>query len=119
MVTIDPTLDTEPDPDLPCPVDDPERAFPLDLSENLVGRRSQSRGIFPVISLGDPGVSHRHLMIYKDPTGNLSVADLGSMNGSFLNGSASPLQAGVKTSVGASDRVEVGRWTRITFRARG
>ena len=119
VITVDAALDTEPDPELPCPVNDPERCFPLDVAENLVGRRSQSRGVFPAISLSDPGVSHRHLMIYRDPSGNLSVADLGSTNGTYLNGASDPLQSGVKTPVGPSDRVEIGRWTRITFRPRG
>ena len=119
VVNVDPALDVEPDPEAPCPVGDPERSFPLDLAESLVGRRSQSRGVFPVIALSDPGVSHRHLMIYRDSAGNLTVADLGSTNGTFLNGAPDPLEAGVKTVVGPTDRVEIGRWTRITFRPRG
>lgn len=118
VVTVDPSLDAEPDPDLPCPVGDPERTFPLDLNESLVGRRSQSRGSFPAIALNDPGISHRHLMIYRDATDNLSVADLGSTNGTYVNGAATPLEAGVRTPVGPTDRVEIGRWTRITFRRR-
>jgi hypothetical protein len=118
VITVDPSLDTDPDPAAPCPVGDPERCFPLDLTETLVGRRSQSRAIFPTIALGDPGVSHRHLMIYRDSTGSLSVADLGSTNGSYLNGATDPLQAGVKTSVDTNDKVEIGRWTRISFRPR-
>jgi len=119
VITVDASLDTDPDPEIPCPVDDPERSFPLDLTESLVGRRSQSRGVFPAIALSDPGISHRHLMIYRDASGSLAVADLGSTNGTYLNGASDPLQAGVKTAVGPSDRVEIGRWTRITFRPRG
>jgi hypothetical protein len=118
VVTVDPSLDVEPDPALPCPTSDPERSFPLDIPESLVGRRSQSRGIFPAIALSDPGVSHRHLMIYREGGGGLSVADLGSTNGTFLNGSSTSLQPGVKTPVGPDDRIEIGRWTRITFRPR-
>jgi hypothetical protein len=119
VVAVDPSLDIDPDPALPCPTDAPERTFPLDSPESLVGRRSQSRGIFPAIALGDPGVSHRHLMIYRDTTGGqLEVADLGSTNGTFLNGSPTPLEPGVKTTVGPDDRLEIGRWTRITFRPR-
>jgi hypothetical protein len=115
VVTVDPSLDVEPDPDTPCPTDSPERTFPLDLPENLVGRRSSSRGIFPQVPLDDPGVSHRHLMIYRNPDASLSVSDLGSTNGSFLNGSSDRLEAGVKTPVAEDDHVELGRWTRITF----
>ncbi|MBV9131771.1 MAG: FHA domain-containing protein [Chloroflexi bacterium] len=117
-IAVDATLDVEPDPDVPCPVDTPERTFPLDLAENLVGRRSTARGILPSIALNDPGVSHRHLMVYRNPDATLTVSDLGSTNGTFLNGSTERLQAGVKTPIADGDRVEVGRWTRITFHCR-
>jgi pSer/pThr/pTyr-binding forkhead associated (FHA) protein len=116
VVTIDPTLDIEPDPDTPCPTDTPERTFPLDLPENLIGRRSAARGILPQIALSDPGASHRHLMVYRNPDTGLLLSDLGSTNGTFLNGSADRLEPGVKTPVADGDRIELGRWTRITFR---
>ncbi len=119
VVTVDPSLDLEPDPEIPCPTDAPERTFPLDLAENLIGRRSTGRGILPQISLNDPGVSHRHLMVYGNPdAASLIVSDLGSTNGTFLNGSSDRLEPGVKTAVAEGDRIEVGRWTRITFRRR-
>jgi len=118
VVTVDPSLDVEPDPTTPCPADAPERTFPLDLPENLIGRHSAARGSLPQISLNDPGVSHRHLMVYRDPDANLIVADLGSTNGTFLNGSSDRLEPGVKTPVAEGDRIELGRWTRITFRHR-
>jgi hypothetical protein len=114
-VSTDCSLDVEPDPATPCPVDAPDRTFPLDLTENLIGRRSAARGILPSISLSDPGVSHRHLMVYRDPDGSLTVSDVGSTNGSFLNGSSDRLEPGVKTPVADGDSIEVGRWTRITF----
>ena len=115
---VDPSLDVEPDPDTPCPTDTPERSFPLDLRENLVGRRSAARGIFPQIALDDPGVSHRHLMVYRNPDGSLAVSDLGSTNGTFLNENPGPLEPGVKTAVAEGDRLEIGRWTRITLHQR-
>jgi len=118
LVSVDPTLDLEPDADSPCPTDAPERTFPLDLAENLIGRRSAARGILPSITLNDPGVSHRHLMVYRNPDATLTVSDLGSTNGTFLNGSTERLEPGVKTPVTDGDRVELGRWTRIVFRSR-
>jgi hypothetical protein len=119
VVTVDPSLDVEPDPEAPCPVDTPERSFPLDLPENLVGRRSTSRGIFPQVPLTDPGVSHRHLMVYRSTQdGTLGVSDLGSTNGTFLSGSSDRLEPGVKTPIAETDSLELGRWTRITFRLR-
>jgi hypothetical protein len=116
IIEVDPALDVEPDPDTPCPTDTPQRTFPLDLAENLVGRRSASRGILPSIALSDPGVSHRHLMVYRNPDATLMVSDLGSTNGTFLNDSSDRLEAGVKTPVADGDHVELGRWTRMTFR---
>lgn len=118
VITVDPALDLEPDPETPCPTNAPERTFPLDLPENLVGRRSANRGIFPQISLDDPGVSHRHLMIYRDSNNPLQVSDLGSTNGTFLNNSTDRLEPGVKTTLTDGDSIELGRWTRITFHQR-
>jgi pSer/pThr/pTyr-binding forkhead associated (FHA) protein len=117
-VRVDPALDVEPDPETPCPLETPERTFPLDLPENLIGRRSTARGILPSIALSDPGVSHRHLMAYHNPDGTLTVSDLGSTNGTFLNGGADRLGPGVKTAVADGDRVELGRWTCIVFHSR-
>jgi hypothetical protein len=118
LVSVDPSLDVEPDPATPCPADAPERAFPLDLPENLIGRRSTARGILPSITLNDPGVSHRHMMVYRNSDASLSISDLGSSNGTFLNGSDQRLEPGVKTGLADGDQVELGRWTRITFRSR-
>jgi len=118
IVVVDPSLDVEPDPNTPCPTDTPERTFPLDLRENLVGRRSTARGVFPQIALDDPGVSHRHLMVYRDPDGSLVVSDLGSTNGTYLNDGEAPLEPGVKTPVAEDDHIQIGRWTRITFHQR-
>jgi hypothetical protein len=118
LVSVDPALDVEPDPATPCPTDARDRSFPLDLPENLIGRRSIARGILPTITLNDPGVSHRHLMVYRNPDATLAISDLGSSNGTFLNGSEERLEPGVKTCVADGDRIELGRWTRITFRGR-
>ena len=118
VVAVDPSLDVDPDPSTPCPTDAPERTFPLDLRENLVGRRSAARGIFPQIALDDPGVSHRHLMVYRNQDGSLVVSDLGSTNGTYLNDGDAPLEPGVKTPVAENDHVQIGRWTRITFHQR-
>ena len=118
VVSVDPALDAEPDPETPCPTNAPERSFPLDLPENLVGRRSVARSILPIVALNDPGVSHRHLMVYRNTDATLAVSDLGSTNGTFLNGSSERLEPGVKTSVADGDHVELGRWTRIAFHCR-
>jgi hypothetical protein len=77
----------------------------VDLSdEALIGRADPTRGIMPDIDLGpfggyDAGVSRRHAILsYQD--GTYRVEDLGSANGTFVNGRqiapmrATPLRPG-------------------------
>ena len=67
------------------------RRIKLEVSDDLlIGRKDNARGIFPDIDLGldggyDAGVSRRHAILsYK---GNVYfVEDLGSGNGTFVNG---------------------------------
>jgi hypothetical protein len=115
-VSVDPTLDDEPDPADPCPDDEPERVFPLDLAETLIGRRDDRRDIRPDIPLRDSGVSRRHLKLLRQPDGGLAVVDLASTNGTCLNGCA--VTAGVRQPLHDGDAITVGRWTRIVVRGR-
>lgn len=116
VVITDPTLVTEPDPDSPCPVDAPERVFPLDLAENLLGRRSVSKDSHPEIPVNDPGVSRRHLKFLRQPDGSFQVVDLSSANGLNFNGKT--LEPGVQTPIAPGDEITIGMWTRIVIRAR-
>jgi hypothetical protein len=93
-----------------------DREFPLDLDENLVGRRSTGKGIYPEIVINDPGVSHRHLMFIKQPNNSFAVLELGSSNGTELNGT--PLEPGVNTAVKAGDELSVGIWTKLKLVSR-
>jgi hypothetical protein len=102
--------------DTPMKPDTMDRVFPLDLDENLVGRRSAAKGIFPEIVINDPGVSHRHLMFIKQPGSSFSVLELGSSNGTEFNGSA--LEPGVTTPVKAGDEFAIGIWTKLKLVAR-
>lgn len=115
IVTVDPSLYTDPDPDKPCPVGEPERTFPLDLPENLIGRRSDRRDIHPEVPLSDTGVSHRHAKILRRSDGGLVLLDVGSTNGTQLNGQE--VSAGVQTPLTDGDQITLGCWTRITLRA--
>lgn len=96
--------------------DNMDRAFPLDLDENLVGRRSTSKGIYPEIEINDPGVSHRHMKFIKQADGSFAVLELGSSNGTVLNGAE--LLAGVSTPVKVGDELEIGLWTTLKVVAR-
>lgn len=114
VLTVDPSLDTEPDPACPPPAD-PERVFPVEQRELLVGRRDDRQNIRPAVPLHDPGASRRHAKFLLAADGTVSLHDLGSTNGTKLNGeevvsgSIRPLKDG--------DEVTLGRWTRIRLRA--
>jgi len=116
VVLVDPSLITDDSMRASCPQGVAERVFPLDLAENLVGRRSDSKGIYPEVEVNDLGVSHRHLKLSKQADGSFTVLELGSANGTELNGT--PLEAGVSTPVKAGDEFVIGMWTRLQIRAR-
>lgn len=96
--------------------DSKDRVFPLDLDENLVGRRSVNKGIYPEIEISDPGVSHRHLKFIKVADGSFAVLELGSSNGTELNGVT--LEPGLPTPVKAGDVLNIGIWTQLKLVAR-
>jgi uncharacterized Zn finger protein (UPF0148 family) len=87
------------------------RRITLDASDDLlVGRKDNARGIFPDIDLGldggyDAGVSRRHAIISSTP-GGWTIEDLGSANGTFVNGRR--LDAGKPAAVGHSDELKFG-----------
>lgn len=114
VVNVDPSLDTDPDPATPCPTEEPERVFPLDFAENLIGRRSDRKDIHPEIPVNDPGVSHRHAKLLRQPDGSFLLLDVGSTNGTQLNGV--DVLPGVRTPLTEGDQIVVGCWTRILLR---
>ena len=103
-------------PEDPEPTDKNERLFPLDLQDHLIGRRSDSADIHPEVVVPDPGISRRHARILRQPDGSLALVDLGSMNGTRLNGAA--VAPNVITPLAEGDQVTVGCWTRLTVRGR-
>ena len=116
VVTVDPALDTDPDPKSPCPQDEAPRIFSIDEPEMLVGRRDDRRDIRPDIPLGDPGTSRRHAKFLKNVDGSVSLQDLSSLNGTRLNGADVP--PGSRQVLNEGDTVTLGRWTRIGLRRR-
>jgi hypothetical protein len=116
VVVTDPSLAEDEEMRKKCPPDAPELVFPLDLDETLVGRRSDGKKIFPEIDLDDPGVSHRQLKLLRQPDGGFAALELGSANGTTLNGVA--LKPGLITPVSAGDELIVGMWTRLQLRPR-
>jgi FHA domain len=95
----------------------PERRISLDKATTLIGRHNHDQGVEPEIDLGirpvDRGVSTQHAVLRIRDSG-LTITDLGSTNGTSLNGSEDFLAKGEETSLVDGDRIHVGAWTTIT-----
>lgn len=101
-----------------APTGQSDRLFPLDGDEALIGRRSMRRSISPEVSLeGDDGISHRHAKLLRQPDGRFAVLDLGSSNGTRLNGTELAPNV-LSAPLADNDRLELGRWTSLTVRVR-
>ena len=96
------------------------REVPLMSDEVLIGRRSDTKGIFPDVDLGapteDPGVSRRHAVLRRRPDGSWVVIDQGSTNGTRVGGVRTPIVAGEERLLLNGDYLLVGAWTRITLK---
>ncbi|MBL1074282.1 FHA domain-containing protein [Nocardia sp. 2] len=95
----------------------PERRILLNGTDILIGKSSGSQGLHPEIDLSIPpsdiAVSRSHAVLHT--TGDaLTVTDLGSTNGTCLNGSARPIPAKTPVPLRHGDRIHLGGWTTIT-----
>jgi pSer/pThr/pTyr-binding forkhead associated (FHA) protein len=99
----------------------PERRFPLSDRQWLIGRRSRSRGIYPDIDLVGPpedvAVSHTHALLVPQPGGGWAIIDLRSTNRTYLDGDPGPIKAEEPVPLSDGTVVNLGAWTRLTFRA--
>ena len=95
----------------------PERRIPLQSNTAMIGRGNRDQGVQPEIDLGihpaDRGVSSQHAVLRIHDSG-LTVTDIGSTNGTTLNGSDDRLGEGEETPLADGDRIHVGAWTTIT-----
>ena len=98
------------------PTDLRARIYPLDLADHLIGRRSDAEDIHPEIGVPDPGISRRHARLLRDGDGALTLVDLGSTNGTRLNGA--DVEPNVATPLQDGDALTLGCWTRLTVKAR-
>jgi pSer/pThr/pTyr-binding forkhead associated (FHA) protein len=114
-VTIDPSL-REPNSPEP-PADSIPQTIAVDKSVALIGRRSETRAIFPEIALDlDTAVSHRHAILSRSADGSVTLRDIGSANGTRLNNRDLPPMTDVAIHDG--DQVTLGHWTRIIVKAK-
>ena len=89
-------------------------AFPLNRAVILIGRADPAAGYRPDIDLSmDPAVSRRHAEIRGGPAG-YRIFDLGSTNGTIVNGSQIPRQQEVPLRDG--DEIRVGENCKLVFR---
>lgn len=95
----------------------PVRRIALHSDTALIGRGNRDQGVHPDIDLGihpaDRGVSGQHAVLRISESG-VTVTDLGSTNGTSLNGSDTLLANGEETPLADGDRIHVGAWTTIT-----
>ncbi|NJK73605.1 MAG: FHA domain-containing protein [Microcoleus sp. SU_5_6] len=109
QISIDPSLRL---PESPDPPDLPPQTIVLEKPTNLMGRTSQARAIYPDISLDfDDAISHRHAIFSLQPDGSLILRDIGSSNGTLLNGKE--LKPMTDVLLKSGDSIVLGHWTRI------
>lgn len=114
VITIDPSLRDDGSPEPPAGIQ--PVVVRLAKDTNLLGRRSEKRGILPEISLDrDDAVSHRHALLNRMSDGSLTLRDIGSSNGTRLNGAELPPLT--DTPVRDGDQITLGHWTRIVLKA--
>jgi hypothetical protein len=111
LIDFDPTVDPTATPDIS--VARPRLTFPLDLPELLIGRAGGKN--HPEIPIEDEGVSGRHAKIVFSAEGCPFLLELGSTNGTRVNGVAAT--AGLPLPLKSGDQIVLGRWTRMTIKA--
>ena len=113
LISIDPSLAS---PDSPVAPTQGLITIVLASSTNLIGRMSQARGIHPEIPLDfDDAVSSRHGILTKYPDGTLVLRDIGSANGTMVNGKEIAIM--VDIPIRSGDEITLGHWTRIKLLA--
>ena len=89
------------------------KEIPLRSDEILIGRTSASSNIHPDVDLGsDVGVSRKHATL-KRREDAWAIVDLGSTNGTAVDGK--PLPAGEERTLDEGAVVHVGAWTKLTL----
>lgn len=109
-------------PDLVASVDQlGERHFLVDADQLRIGRSRRGCVSPPEIDfageLEDPGISRLHAVLERGEDGTYTLRDLGSMNGTTLNGEPVGSTEPVRVTIG--DRIRIGAWTTITLRSGG
>lgn len=113
------------DVDLTLPDPLPEtQVIPLPGIRVLIGRKSNSRGVYPEIDVreltDDPAVSTQHALLERDADGKWTLTDLGSTNGTFLtSGADNEVESGVVLPIEIGTAIYLGAWTRLELAETG
>jgi len=106
--------ESEGDTSLSPPAGQVAQELPLRNDEALIGRTSASANLHPDIDLSsDAGVSRRHAVL-RLRNDAWTIADLGSTNGTRLDGELLP--ANEERVLTEASVVHVGAWTKLTVR---
>jgi hypothetical protein len=96
------------------------QCVPLDTPELRIGRRdgAQDGPDAPQVTGAgdDPALSRRHAVLRRQEDGSYAIEDLGSTNGTEVNGRQIEAHEVIRLADG--DRLHVGAWTGITIRSR-
>jgi hypothetical protein len=104
--------DPAPDQTTPRAVYESSTEIILKNQVTQIGRSSQKRNLRPEIACDwDDAVSHRHAQIELDPDGSAFLVDVGSTNGTMLNGQLISANTPVKLKDG--DRISIGGKTAL------
>ena len=91
--------------------------FVLEKGVSLIERASHKKQVLPEISLDyDDAISHRHAEIIYQDQENLLIRDIGSSNGTKLNGLNLPANKEIPLKNG--DQLLLVHWTRLILRRR-
>ena len=113
-ITVDPTLKIDGSPEPPADFEPIVAA--LRAGSNLIGRTSPRRGIHPEVALDqDDAVSHRHALLEVHADRTLTLRDIGSSNGTTLNGKEIAQLTDVPLK--DADQMTLGHWTRLLVKA--
>jgi hypothetical protein len=114
VAAVDPSLREADSPEPPANV--APITIKLDKPVSLIGRKSEKRAIIPEVSLDlDDAVSHRHALLTRSDDGSLTLRDIGSANGTRLNGA--DVKPMVDMLVHDGDQITLGRWTRLSLKS--
>jgi hypothetical protein len=92
-----------------------ERVMELDRASARIGRRHGSQGEVEV-EVDDPGVSHEHAALVRRDDGGYAIVDLGSTNGTLVDGGATAIPTHKPVALDDGARIRIGAWTVITIK---